>query len=92
MQLAKMVAGAPRCALLDGFAILYGFRCYDNIEPDAKCQRVLVLAVCLVCFVWTVENKIPTVTMVVYIAKSFWRSSRLLDAHKFCESTIAVSL
>jgi len=26
----------------------YGFRCYDNIAPNAKCQRVLVLAPCLV--------------------------------------------
>ena len=25
-----------------------GFRCYDNIVPNAKCQRVLVLALCLV--------------------------------------------
>jgi len=25
-----------------------GFRCYDNIAPKAKCQRVLVLALCLV--------------------------------------------
>jgi len=24
-----------------------GFRCYDNIAPNAKCQRVLVLALCL---------------------------------------------
>ena len=24
------------------------FRCYDNIAPDMKCQRVLVLALCLV--------------------------------------------
>jgi len=24
------------------------FRCYDNIPPNAKCQRVLVLALCLV--------------------------------------------
>jgi len=23
-----------------------GFRCYDNIAPNAKCQRVLVLALC----------------------------------------------
>jgi len=23
---------------------VYGFRCYDNIAPNAKCQRVLVLA------------------------------------------------
>jgi len=25
-----------------------GFRCYDNIAPNAKCQRVSVLALCLV--------------------------------------------
>ena len=24
-----------------------GFRCYENIAPNAKCQRVLVLALCL---------------------------------------------
>ena len=29
---------------------LHGFRCYDNIAPNAKCQRVLVLALCLVTF------------------------------------------
>jgi len=40
------------CALLGGFAIgaQHGFRCYDNIAPNAKCQRVLVLALCLVQF------------------------------------------
>jgi len=27
---------------------VHGFRCYDNIVPNAECQRVLVLAVCLV--------------------------------------------
>jgi len=25
------------------------FRCYDNISPNAKCQLVLVIALCLVC-------------------------------------------
>ena len=25
---------------------VHGFRCYDNIAPNAKCQRVLVLALC----------------------------------------------
>jgi len=29
---------------------LHGFRCYDNIAPNAKCQRVLVLPLCLVHF------------------------------------------
>ena len=27
---------------------MHGVRCYDNIAPNAKCQRVLVLALCLV--------------------------------------------
>jgi len=27
---------------------VHEFRCYDNIAPNEKCQRVLVLAVCLI--------------------------------------------
>jgi len=27
---------------------VHAFRCYGNIAPNAKCQRVLVLALCLV--------------------------------------------
>jgi len=40
-----------------------GFHCYDNIAPNAKCQQVLVLALCLVLgsdmqiFVRTAEDK-----------------------------------
>ena len=30
---------------------MHGFRCYVNIAPNAKCQQVLVLAVCLVVLV-----------------------------------------
>jgi len=30
---------------------VHEFRCYDNIAPNAKCQRVLVLAECLVSLV-----------------------------------------
>jgi len=26
---------------------VHGFRCYDNIALNAKCHRVLVLALCL---------------------------------------------
>ena len=26
---------------------VHGFSCCDSIEPNAKCQRVLVLALCL---------------------------------------------
>jgi len=29
---------------------VHGFCCHDNIAPNAKCQRVLVLALCLVTF------------------------------------------
>jgi len=39
--------------------LVHGFHCCDNIAPNVKCQRVLVLAVCLVrslhhCSAWTV--------------------------------------
>jgi len=27
---------------------VHGFRCYDNIASNAKCQQLLVLALCLV--------------------------------------------
>jgi len=30
---------------------VHRFLCYDNIAPNAKCQRVLVLALCLVVVV-----------------------------------------
>jgi len=37
---------------------VHGFRCYDNIAPNAKCQRVLVLALCLVAtIVWNSLSK-----------------------------------
>jgi len=28
-----------------------GFRCFDNIAPNARCQRMLVVALCLVVIV-----------------------------------------
>ena len=31
-----------------GLICKHRFPCYDNIAPNVKCQRVLVLAVCLV--------------------------------------------
>ena len=33
-----------------GLQSVHGFRCCDNIAPNAKYQRVLVLAICLVNF------------------------------------------
>jgi len=46
----------PGCKFENGIVVHYwadfqsvhGFRCYDNIAPNTKCQRVLVLALCLV--------------------------------------------
>ena len=45
---------------------LHGFCCYDNITPNAKCQRVLVLALCLVevvsadhTLVWSWISRLP---------------------------------
>ena len=44
-----MVGVPSSCALLRGFAIgALWFRCYDNIALNAKFQRVLVLALCVV--------------------------------------------
>jgi len=34
-----------------------GFRCYDNIAPNAKCQRVLIVALCLVQFSSVTETQ-----------------------------------
>ena len=41
----------PGCTIVHYWADLqsvHGFHCYDNITPNAKYQRVLVLALCLV--------------------------------------------
>jgi len=46
---------------------VHGFRCYDNIAPNVKCQRVLVLALCLVLTAIAlphVHNKIPNILAV----------------------------
>ena len=65
------MAGVPsRCALLDGFAI--GARvsllsCYDDIAPNAKCQQVLVIVLCLVYQVSVCGCKRATVHAVYYM-------------------------
>ena len=43
-----MVGVPSSCALRADLQSMHGFRCYNNIAPKAKCQRMLVLAVCLV--------------------------------------------
>jgi len=46
---------------------VHWFRCYDNIAPMAKCQRVFVLALCLVFLTWSVSLKGWTVMEVVHL-------------------------
>jgi len=36
------------CPIWADLQSVHRFRCYDNIAPNSKCQRVLVLAPCLV--------------------------------------------
>ena len=45
---------------------VHGFRCYDNIAPNAKCQRVIVLALCLVHSV-DVTSKLMATQMTRFI-------------------------
>jgi len=49
-KLGGMVGVPCSCALLGGFTSVDGYRCYDIIALNVKCQRVLVLALCLVKF------------------------------------------
>ena len=38
------------------FPSVYGFRCYDNIAPNGKCHRVLVLSLCLFFYIWRLPS------------------------------------
>ena len=48
---------------------VHGFRCYDNIAPNAKCQRVLVLGLCVVTLLFdlceTADEKARNVAVVL---------------------------
>ena len=44
---------------------VHGLRCYDNIAPNVKCQRVLVLALCLVYVVCGSSQSLYAVYMPV---------------------------
>jgi len=41
---------------------MHGFRCYDTITPNAKCHRVLVLALALVDMVFVAFNSFAVVS------------------------------
>ena len=45
---------------------MHGFRCYDNIAPNAKCQRVIVLALCLVMIIGLLVTSLVTLTKLLY--------------------------
>jgi len=36
---------------------VHGFRCYDNIVPNAKCQQVIVLILCQVIVLFFKQNR-----------------------------------
>ena len=51
------MVGVPcSCALLGRSVSVHGFRWYDNIAPNAKCQQVLVLTLCLV-FIFNIHKR-----------------------------------
>jgi len=62
---------------------VHGFRCCDNIASNAKCQRVLVLALCLVCFFLSVKsvghllNEINEVRQQISVSK--WVKTRCVQ-------------
>ena len=43
---------------------VHGFCCYDNIVPNAKCQRVLVLAVDIVCEGYNVKDDFTCIVII----------------------------
>jgi len=62
-----------------------GFRCCDNIAPNAKCQRVLVLAVFLVPIWNTLSNHLgrtETVNTFKNRLDKFWSDQEVLYDYK----------
>jgi len=51
---------------------VHGFRCYDNIAPNAKCQRVLVLALCL----YTTDGLLQTIGFLQWFDILCWPGDR----------------
>ena len=48
---------------------VHGFCCYDNIATNAKCQRVVVLALCLVTDIYKAQDR-PTAMICVGVCLS----------------------
>jgi len=44
---------------------VHGFRCDDNIAPNAKCQRVLVHALCLVIAIISKDSNFKSINCVI---------------------------
>jgi len=47
------------------------FRCYDNIAPNAKCQRVLVVALCLVNCIGVAYVNVTIDCLIIALSESF---------------------
>ena len=67
---------------------VHGFRCYDTIAPNAKCQRVLVLALCLVLHL---DLKFGKTTFGYLVVTSAVFSLHSRAVHKFYPYTIHLS-
>ena len=51
---------------------VHGLHCYGNIVPNAKCQRVLVLALCLVCLCYLVGCVCQSVPVYLMLLSLFF--------------------
>ena len=69
---------------------VHRFRCCDNIVPNAKCQRVLVLALCLVEVAdWTSRREILDVTI---FGRLFVKRFALCYRYVVCPVCLSVTL
>ena len=63
---------------------VHGFCCYDNTAPNAKCQRVLVLALCLVPF-GKISYCANVFTVCLYVRRSL-QYQRTADITSWCDN------
>jgi len=64
--------------------VVHRFCCYDNTAPNAKCQRVLVLALCLVPF-GKISYCANVFTVCLYVRRSL-QYQRTADITSWCDN------
>jgi len=79
------------CASWADLQSMHGFCCYDNIVPKAKCQRVLVLALCLVTVSMLHTQNITTSLALSVMAHVTGISSQFYCLHILADSNYTVS-